>query len=288
MASESIPAKSNPLTSLAEQVDAEARRGIRSRSVESVHDIRVATRRLLQGLALFHAPKKFRKPVKHLLSLAGDVRDCDIAIKLLTKKWAQAGADVRQRIRARRTAAHRMLVASLKSWIATSAEWRSEAIAVAPESHARALAALPQMAADFLRDGNRAASRKARATQIHKFRIQSKHLRYSMELLEPALGPEGEAWIAQMRDLQTALGKINDCRIVRELAEELGAGRAVESALRKHQRKRGREFRRLWKDQFETGAAKEWVRSLEPPARKPMARSDTASAAAHSRPAKRA
>src|SRR4051812_33950274 len=64
---------------------------VRSQSVEAVHDLRVAIRRFSQGLALLkhhgwsHEIKSIRKRLDELLTAAGPVRDCDIAIKLIAK-----------------------------------------------------------------------------------------------------------------------------------------------------------------------------------------------------------
>src|SRR5437867_3575107 len=62
---------------------------------DAVHDLRVAIRRLLQTIATLRAwlvaprVRTIRRQLKNLLMAAGDVRDCDIAIALLSKSEAK-------------------------------------------------------------------------------------------------------------------------------------------------------------------------------------------------------
>src|SRR5436190_21010890 len=121
-----MPQPTDPLDSLIERLETEARRAIRSRSIDAVHDLRVAIRRLFQGIELYHAAKKARKPLRHLMALAGEVRDCDIAVKLLAKPWAKGSGRLRKRIAGRREPARKMLAAELKSWTENVAEWRAK------------------------------------------------------------------------------------------------------------------------------------------------------------------
>jgi CHAD domain-containing protein len=47
---------------------------------------------------------------------------------------------------------------------------------------------------------------------LHQFRIRGKHLRYTLELLAPAFGPElREQYYPVVQELQELLGRINDC-----------------------------------------------------------------------------
>jgi CHAD domain-containing protein len=93
-----------------------------SHAPDSVHDLRVAIRRFSQGLAVGKSCfdtrelKKIRRRLKAMMSLTGDVRDCDVAIKLVTgSKAADAGA-VEAKLRSRRAAAQKSLLASLRHW----------------------------------------------------------------------------------------------------------------------------------------------------------------------------
>jgi len=226
--------------------------------------------------------KKVRRALKDLMTLAGEVRNADIAVKKLTKLQPDNGAPLREQVRTRRRAAAAKLVASLKRWIArkSGGKWRGTLLpAHAPDScsfpllddHARYV--LPQIAKSFRKAGNRAADPDAPATDVHHCRIQAKKLRYSLELFEPVYGPAAEAGIKRLRDLQSLLGDINDCRTVRALLGDLDAVDGVETRLKKSQKKKLRKFRTLWAEEFAPSMMRQWIDELRTPPRKPMARS---------------
>ena len=69
----------------------------RTSNADSIHDLRVAIRRMQQCLRVFrqylpkHEARRVRRKLKDLLSLAAKVRDHDIALELLGA-WGGAGA----------------------------------------------------------------------------------------------------------------------------------------------------------------------------------------------------
>ena len=79
-----------------------------SYSPEAVHDLRVAIRRFTQALDISkpflpsRAVKKIRRRIKAIMTLAGAVRDCDIALKLVTLSKAEDAATVEAKLRTRR------------------------------------------------------------------------------------------------------------------------------------------------------------------------------------------
>src|SRR5678815_1939319 len=64
---------------------------VRSRDAEAVHDLRVAIRRFSQVLRVFKPcfrgkeVRKIRRELKQIMVLAGEVRNCDIALQLMSK-----------------------------------------------------------------------------------------------------------------------------------------------------------------------------------------------------------
>jgi CHAD domain-containing protein len=260
---------------------------IESPSPEPVHDLRVAIRRFTQALLAFpeYLPgrevKKVKRSLDDLMTLAGGVRDADIAIKKLMKSESPHSAPLRE-MRTRRKAAAGKLLAGARRWAARKSadHWRSALLPVqAPEScsfpvlddHARQV--LPQIARAFRKRGDRAADPNASATEVHHCRIQAKKLRYSLELFQPVYGPAAEAGIKRLRELQTLLGDVNDCRMVRVLLKDLDGTREIERRLKKSQKKKLRKFQKLWKAQFAPGSMRQWIQELRTPPRKPMARS---------------
>jgi CHAD domain-containing protein len=101
---------------------------------EAIHDLRVAIRRLSRCLQLFSqfypggSWKKVRRRLSQMMDGAGEVRDCDIAAKLLEQAGLQAGAPVFKRLGTDRRIAVRDLTADLRHWKqrSYSKKWRAE------------------------------------------------------------------------------------------------------------------------------------------------------------------
>ena len=97
-------------------------RAAREADADSIHDVRVAMRRLSRCLRVF-APfypdgswKKIRRRISTLLAAAGAVRDCDIAIELAGRAGvARRSAMVTQLTAQRRKAGHDLLL-EIRRW----------------------------------------------------------------------------------------------------------------------------------------------------------------------------
>jgi len=259
---------------------------VRRRGADAIHHLRVAIRRFAQAVAVFRPwfpqkeSKKIRRRLKAILALAGAVRDCDIALEIVV---AHKETSLAEELRARRKRAERALVAALKQWTArkSAARWRqaleaSDAPAPLEELAQRELG---RFAKPFFRQGNRAAGGDAGAKELHRLRIAAKKLRYTLELFPDLHDPAAKDWAEPIRGVQSLLGSINDCRAVRALVSSLGGHPKIEAALRRKQRRKIREFQRLWSKEFAGGSARQWIRSLRPLPRKPVARDDSAAAA---------
>ena len=202
---------------------------------------------------------------------------------------AAAGAGALEaKLHARRKAAARGLVASLKHFAARKSvsKWRSALESGIPprelrQSRAEAFAhaELPRLAARFFRDGARAAAPEASAGERHRFRLAAKKFRYTLELFAEFYSPAAALWTAQVKELQSLLGAMNDCRTVRDLVEALGGHPKIEASLKKRQQRKSLEFRRAWTARFgAAGADRQWIEWLSHPPRKPVARSTTSRA----------
>jgi len=89
---------------------------------DSIHDVRVAMRRLSGCLRVFApfypdgAAKKIRRRISALMALAGAARDCDISIELVNRSGVgQRGAIVAQ-LAERRIEAGRALLHEVRRW----------------------------------------------------------------------------------------------------------------------------------------------------------------------------
>ncbi len=111
----------------------EAGRASKSPDAASVHDLRVAIRRLTQCLRVFHQffprgkARKIRRALKEMVDLASEVRDRDIAAGLLARAKIAPESDLPRRLLEERGAAQRVLVTELKQWTRSnsSRKWRS-------------------------------------------------------------------------------------------------------------------------------------------------------------------
>jgi CHAD domain-containing protein len=274
-------------THLLERLELQFKGTPHSFSPEAVHDLRVAVRRFNQALAISkpflssRAVKKIRQRIKAIMTLAGAVRDCDIALKLVTLSKAEDVAGVEAKLRTRRADAQKFLAASLRQWTAekSASKWRSALVAetaiaetqpVTVEAMARR--ELPPLVEAFFREGRRAARQEASAKQLHKFRLAAKRFRYTLELFVELYGPVAGDWVEHLRATQALLGSINDCQVTRGLVEELGAGAGILSALKNRQKRKTREFRKACEEDLNSSEEAQWVRALQHPPRKPFAR----------------
>jgi len=268
-------------------------RTIQSPDADTVHDLRVAIRRFTQVLVVWKpcfAPKKtkaIRRRLKSIMAVAGEVRNCDIAAKLLSK-LDRAAAGLAPRFLTRRRVAERMLVRSLKRSTARSlpAEWRTELAAGNGDSaltrdplEDNATRTLRGLAKAFLDSGEEAASVGASPAKMHEFRLAAKRFRYSLELFAPLYGPPVHGWLEQIKTVQTLLGAINDCETVRSMVAAYEGGEKVVSALKKRQQKHTAQFRRRWAEMFsQPSTMQNWMAALnhfetrQRPARKPISR----------------
>src|SRR5260370_408828 len=99
-----------------------------------VQDLRVAIRRFAQVFILFRAcfpakdVKKIRLRLKEIMTQAGEVRDCDIALKLLSKSKLEEADTLKARFKSRRKEAERILLGTLRrrKEPETALKWRAK------------------------------------------------------------------------------------------------------------------------------------------------------------------
>ena len=238
------------------------RRSIRRPGPDEVHDLRVASRRLAQAVAVLKGAMrgagKIRRQLKEVIRRAGAVRDYDIAAQLLGGSGAPAR--LRARLRERRAAAAKQLAAGLRAieerglaerW---RAGWPARNGAVAAAERRLLQRAVKRLfaRADHLGEGPR---------QLHKMRLAAKKLRYTMELL-----PLPPRRLDPIRQLQSKLGDINDYESARRLVAKEGAPRKILDRLKEAQEKKTKKFRRFWKREFEDRKAV-WMSFLAHPPR---------------------
>ena len=138
---------------------------------------------------------------------------------------------------------------------------------VAPAENAAAL--LPPMFAAWCAAGRKVASEDPVAKDLHRFRIEGKRLRYTMELFEPCYGPELKQYLELLKKAQTNLGDFQDCAVVTEMLERFPAGETHVKRARQYLARRSKslygEFRKFWRESVD-GLEKKWAEYLATPA----------------------
>ncbi len=238
-------------------------RTAKSSHENDVHDLRVAIRRFTQALAAFDSyfpakeAKKIRRRLKKIMGLAGDVRDRDIALGLLSKSKV-APVALLSSFRKQRKEAERDLTVALKAWLErhSYSAWRT-ALENGVRGGARydpievtATHSLQPMLREFLSRGKQAIRPKAALEKIHQFRIAAKRLRYTLELLGPIYGASLDGWIEQLKALQNVLGVISDCETVRAMIRREGGNRRIDASLRRRASRKLEKFGELWVNSF--------------------------------------
>ncbi len=210
---------------------------------EDIHQLRVATRRLVAALSVFKPlldpslQRKLRRCARRLRRLAGDVRDLDVQRMMLDCRRAalersaapNVVADCRRALDTMARTALRKLIQALPRWgqrfrraaraLVDSLPSRSEREQVGP------LRAMADRVTQGRLDDLTAASREdlGDLDKLHRLRIAAKRLRYAMELFGACYGREFcEDLYARVQTLQEALGEINDLRNLAERVGELG------------------------------------------------------------------
>jgi len=258
-----------------ERLAFEVNRTLRTPSSDAVHDLRVAIRRLSQALVtfkdhLFHKTvKRIRRKLKAVLSAVGRVRDCDIAIKILSRTKRPGAGSLLHQIGVRRRGAERALLASLKRLsLRTHVSYWCDDLSLPShnETSMTALAqeargALPQLAQRFF-DAGKAASQTS-GKRLHEFRILAKKFRYTLELFVPVYSGSTEEWMREIKKVQSTLGAMNDYRTVHSLATDLRCDNELRAALKRSEHRLVRQFRQSWGEQFSDMIAASWIDALK-------------------------
>jgi CHAD domain-containing protein len=108
-------------------------RAAREGDTQSIHDVRVAMRRLSRCLRVFGpfyprgSWKKIRRRISALLADAGGVRDCDISIELVGRSGVAGRNAILARLAAQRRKTRHDLLLEIRRWKSRDFphQWRS-------------------------------------------------------------------------------------------------------------------------------------------------------------------
>ena len=261
---------------------------------DSVHKMRVATRRLRSGLQTFGpfldkaTSRPLREELKWLAGRLGEARDAEVMRDRLDRavraddsgpRAAEPPAGVDQLAETYREAHDRVLldldseryhgvVGSLDALLAQPAlrgKAEHPAREVLPPRVKRSYADLRAE----MRTAASAPTSEERSHHLHEARKAAKRARYAAEALVDAFGEEAVAFAAAMEGLQEVLGEHQDSVVMREHLTELVPGATAQDAftygrLHAQEQARGDLAREQAMQRWEEASAKSlrrWLRS---------------------------
>jgi CHAD domain-containing protein len=245
---------------LLRSLNIETARVLKSAGIEAVHDLRVAVRRFRQVLKILKPwlpdaeSRLLRRELKELMARAGDVRDRDIALHLFRALEVPKNRRIVSKFHDARTAAAHALHASLHDFRLrdTGAAWRRALKLVkpagAPAASDAARDILPDMLKDYIRRGRHAAREDTPEKELHRFRIATKEMRYTLDLFAPLYGGGIGEIVGGLKKLQTHLGSIHDCAVTRGLVDDAQSPAGKNDILRELKKRREKKMERFLRD----------------------------------------
>ena len=233
---------------------------------DAIHDLRVSIRRLSEELKVFEEwfrpgpVKRIRGGLRTLMERCAAVRNCDIAVEVLRAAGRKdpglfAGlADERRRTR--KELAHELAgwrkKDRVRKWSGHLRVGHSDSKESAAENAGRLL---PAMVEGLFGAGQEASRPDSSRPKMHRLRLQSKQVRYTLELFEPVYGKQAQKILESLKGLQEKLGAINDCATTLEMIRR---DRPAATAVRRLAGERETEFREYWKKHFGTRERARW------------------------------
>ncbi len=212
--------------------------------MRSVHQARVATRRLREALPVLrtsvhqNALGRVRRQVRRMTRALGPVRELDVALSLLDELSGRSIVSPRALARMRRDLARerirrrREMLTALTPGKIEKLRQRLGHVATGPES---------PFTADAVAEADQQVARRARRLdlaiqragglylpdRLHTVRVAVKKLRYAMEVARELKRGHGTARIAQLKRLQDLLGRMHDFDILIDRTRRLQAALAA-------------------------------------------------------------
>jgi CHAD domain-containing protein len=116
---------------------------------------------------------------------------------------------------------------------------------------------LPRLIAAYFAHVGDVLAEDPAPSELHRIRLATKRVRYTLELFRSVYGPGLDARIATLRKAQQILGEINDASVA---GETLGKSksRPVRGFLEQRAAAKAREFREYWTETFHSGERQDW------------------------------
>jgi len=211
--------------------------GVRqSEDIECVHRMRVASRRLRNGLSLFETclPKKkvpeWQRQIKAVTQALGAARDTDVRIELLNKfydthtedKYRRGIGRLRLRLTQYRAGLQQKVIdltnvleshgtqGEMTKKLQPLVEHLEQVYLFSPALYEIGFNSITSRLDAFLAYEEYVLKPECIA-ELHAMRICAKHLRYTLEVFEPLYREDVKNTIQLVRKIQDELGEIHDC-----------------------------------------------------------------------------
>ncbi len=205
------------------------------RDIECVHRMRVASRRLSNGLKIFKdclphkRSKTWRDEVRKVLHALGKARDLDIQITELTAlydehldaKYKPGYNRLLLRLKQSRTKAQKKInktlfkltegdvLTQLAHWLDKRVDQPDGLHDYSPDLFKKAQDEIQHALDGFLKFQD-TIGQEENADKLHAMRIAGKHLRYTLEIFAPIYAGELDPFIVVMKNIQDLLGAFHD------------------------------------------------------------------------------
>lgn len=213
-------------------------------SQEAVHDLRVATRRLLAVMDMLRLldpqprVQKVRRSLKNQLDALDELRDTQVILVEVSESMANFPdlkpfeehllsrekkllRKTRKEIKSSQPSDLKKRVEKIRSSLEENGQgrgWRARLLSVVDQVYARARQAFGEV------DASQPAS-------IHRFRVAFKKFRYAVEGIAPALKGFPESYFEQLHDYQSRMGDVQDAVVflgtLAEYAEQTEASASL-------------------------------------------------------------
>jgi CHAD domain-containing protein len=192
-------------------------------SEKAVHDLRVATRRLLAVMDILRQVdpqpplEKVRRTLKDQVDSLDDLRDTQVMLMEISKSLADFPdlQEFEKYLQARQKRLLRTIAKAIEAFQSSKLKKRVDEIRLSLEEYsqrtdwtARLLSAADQAYARARQAfGQIEASEPA---SIHRFRVRFKKFRYMVEIVRPVLENYPATYFEQMHDYQSRMGGVQD------------------------------------------------------------------------------
>jgi len=149
------------------------------------------------------------------------------------------------------------VVEELKAALMHHIEWDERLGAAANARHK-----LPALVTGYFAHVRDLLSKDPPPPKLHRLRLATKRLRYTLELFRPCYGPGLETRIAELRRVQQLLGEVNDSvaggRILSKAMKSSPQHTRVQKFLDHRAAQTAREFRKHWTAVFDAPGRERW------------------------------